>query len=641
MRTCNPLEFARRVAPAAMVAVLALPSTTIAGTLQVRAGENLQAVLNAAQPGDVILLEAGATFTGNFVLPLKTGSAFITIRSSAPDAALPGAGQRIGPEWADALPKVRSGNSASALRTAAGAHHWRLQFLEFQSNKDGYGDIIALGDGSAAQGTLAEVPHDLELDRVYVHGDPLAGQKRGISLNAGAVTIRNSYISDCKAVGQDAQAIAGWNGPGPFLIENNYLEGAGENVLFGGADPSIAGLAPSDVVFRRNHLAKPLAWRDPIIQSVTGLIATPADGGTLSAGRLVYLVVAQRGVGQGTVGRSTAAAIDVDVPANGSVQLRWSPVLNATQYQVFGRGYSWTVTTPTFTDTGAAGTVASAPGSSGTYWLVKNIFELKNARRFTIEHNVFEYNWPNGQVGYAIVFTPRNSNHTCDWCAIDDVAFQYNIVRHTAAAVNIAGHDSPEVSGLASNIRIRHNLFNDVSSANWGGNGWFLLMGDGPRDIKVDHNTIDHDGGSLVYVSGGTSASPAQVLGFQFSNNLARHQNYGINGAWFSFGNAIIAAFFPDGIVDHDLFSGGPASRYPSGNYFNTDFASVFISLSAGDYRLNPAGMAKRAASDGTDLGADMAALLAGVAGVTEGSGSVQQTESPAPRPPANLRVIR
>ena len=49
----------------------------------------------------------------------------------------------------------------------------------------------------------------------------------------------NSWISDCKAVGQDTQALGGYNGPGNYLIENNYLEAATENVLFGGADPPI------------------------------------------------------------------------------------------------------------------------------------------------------------------------------------------------------------------------------------------------------------------------------------------------------------------------------------------------------------------------------------------------------------------
>src|SRR5205085_7156685 len=218
------------------------------------------------------------------------------------------------------------------------------------------------------------------------------------------------------------------------------------------------------------------------------------------------------------------------------VQLQWSPVPDATQYQVFARGFSWTVTSPEFTDNGTGGTTASPPSGDGTRWVVKNVFELKNARRLTIEYNIFESNWPNGQSGYAILFTPRNSGGRCVWCAVQDVAFQYNIVRHTAAAVNILGHDSPAISGQAANIRIRHNRFNDISHVRWGGNGWFLIIGDGPRNIVVDHNTIDHDGGSLVYAYGKTASGPQTILGFQFSNNLARHNNYGINGESFAYG---------------------------------------------------------------------------------------------------------
>ena len=65
--------------------------------------------------------------------------------------------------------------------------------------------------------------------------------KRGISLNSGRTDILNSYISDIKAVNADSQAIAGYNGTGPFRIVNNYLEGAGENVIFGGSDPAVVG----------------------------------------------------------------------------------------------------------------------------------------------------------------------------------------------------------------------------------------------------------------------------------------------------------------------------------------------------------------------------------------------------------------
>jgi hypothetical protein len=96
---------------------------------------------------------------------------------------------------------------------------------------------------------------------VLVRGDPVRGQKRGIALNSASTTIRNSYIADIKAVGQESQAIAGWNGPGPYIIENNFLEAAGVNILFGGADPTIPDLVPSDITIRQNLITKNVAWR--------------------------------------------------------------------------------------------------------------------------------------------------------------------------------------------------------------------------------------------------------------------------------------------------------------------------------------------------------------------------------------------
>jgi len=111
------------------------------------------------------------------------------------------------------------------------------------------------------QNSLAMVPHDLVVDRCYIHGDVTHGQKRGIALNSASTTIANSYIAEIKAVGQDSQAIGGWNGPGPYTIRNNYLEAAGENVLFGGSDPAIPNLIPSDITVQGNTMSKPLAWR--------------------------------------------------------------------------------------------------------------------------------------------------------------------------------------------------------------------------------------------------------------------------------------------------------------------------------------------------------------------------------------------
>ena len=106
----------------AAFAMLAVTATAHAATIAVPAGGDLQAALNAAQPGDVITLAPGATYVGNFVLPNKGAiGSYITIRSAAPDASLPPAGVRISPSDAAQLPKIRSANSVSALRTATAA----------------------------------------------------------------------------------------------------------------------------------------------------------------------------------------------------------------------------------------------------------------------------------------------------------------------------------------------------------------------------------------------------------------------------------------------------------------------------------------------------------------------------------------
>ena len=99
------------------VSVLVRAPSIDAATMTVNAGGDLQAAIDAAQPGDTILLAPGAVFTGNYTLPVKGGTAFITIRSAAPDASLPAAGMRIDPSYAGALPKIRSTQHGPAFRT--------------------------------------------------------------------------------------------------------------------------------------------------------------------------------------------------------------------------------------------------------------------------------------------------------------------------------------------------------------------------------------------------------------------------------------------------------------------------------------------------------------------------------------------
>jgi hypothetical protein len=95
--------------------------------------------------------------------------------------------------------------------------------------------------------------------------------RRGVLLNGASSAVIDSHVSEIHAAGADSQAILGYNGPGPFKIVNNYLEATTENIMFGGADPKVPDLVPSDIELRRNHIFKPLRWRpgDPSFAGVT------------------------------------------------------------------------------------------------------------------------------------------------------------------------------------------------------------------------------------------------------------------------------------------------------------------------------------------------------------------------------------
>jgi len=500
-------QLRRWLATTAVAIAAALPSPASAATINVPRGGDLHAALNTAKPGDTIALAAGETYVGNFTLPRKEdvslpsrdAADFITIRTAGIDVVPEGT--RLSIETAAPLAKLRSPNSQPVIQTAPGAHHWRLMLLELQSTTTGSGndEILALGSATSAQTSLPQVPHDIVIDRMYIHGDSAVGTKRCVALNSAATVVTNSYISDCKRIGQEAQAIAGFNGPGPFTISNNYLEGAGENVMFGGVDPPIPDLVPSDIRIVGNLISKPPSWRNE-------------------------------------------------------------------------------------------------------KWTVKNLLELKNARRVTIERNVIEYNWVQAQSGFAVLFTVRNQDGKCPWCQVEQVVFENNVLQHSAGGISILGFDDNHPSRQTRAITIRNNVVADIDRK-WGGSGYAFMLTGGPRDITIDHNTVVQERAfGVVLVDG------PQVLGFTFTNNIARHNDYGIIGTDHGPGNDTISAFFPGSTIAANVVADAEPTRYPRGNgnrYPSTaELRAQFAAYDAGDYRLLPTSAWKAAGNDGQDLGA-------------------------------------
>ena len=479
---------------------------TVKRSVRVSTTADLQAAIDAATPGTEIVLNANATYRGNFILRNKntTSTYYITIRSSAPLNS----GVRVTPADRTSLARVYAANDLPVFRAEPGAHHYNLVNLEIAA--PGYYTKTLVELGSGLETSTAQSPHHIRLDRLYIKGDANLGGKRGVALNGSYLTVQNSWISNFKSLTQDSQALSGWNGPGNFVISNNFLEAAGENILIGGTDPRIPNLVPTNIKVKFNHFSKQLAWR----------------------------------IGD--------------------------------------------------------------PAYAGKPWLVKNLFELKNARQVTVEGNLFEHNWPHAQNGFAILFTVRNQDGTAPWSRVSDVLFRRNVVRRVAAAVNILGHDDIYRSAGTSDITIEHNLFDEVGGV-WGNGGgasgrvFQLFSGTsdpGPSNVTIDHNTARNTPGHYLLGVGGSTPKP----GFVFTNQIINHAA-GVYGDGMSTAQAL-KSNFPDAVFTANALIGGSSSTYAAypGNYFPTSDTAVAF-RAAGDYELASSSTYNNKGTDGRDLG--------------------------------------
>jgi hypothetical protein len=235
---------------------------------------------------------------------------------------------------------------------------------------------------------------------------------------------------------------------------------------------------------------------------------------------------------------------------------------------------------------------------------VKNLFELKNARRVLVDGNLFEYNWPHMQNGFAILFTPRNQDGRSPWSVVEDVTFVNNLVRHVAAGINILGHDDIQSSQPTRRIAIRNNLFVDVGGG-WGMGRLFQLL-DGTSDVTIEHNTAQQ---TDTLIAGGDRAPHTHFI---FQNNIAFHNAYGVIGSGTGTGRPTLDRYFPGAAIRHNVIIGGAADRYPLDNFFPPTAGQVgFVDVQGSDFRLRPSSSYKRAATDHLDVGADIEQIVA------------------------------
>jgi hypothetical protein len=511
-------------------------------------GLALQSALKAANPGDVLVLAAGAQFLGPFVLPVVPGaSAFspVTLQSSALDS-LPAAGDRVDPSMAGLMPQLlfpsRAGSNRTAfdnnpydrcgcLNFADGASYWQLIGLEVTcqyNNPWSYFGLVLIGNNepdaaggggpltartvggkgpqivyTTGQSSLAQCPKNILVNRCYIHGpaDLVAGYdafgnnlsklKGGIELHADTATVQGCYISGIMGNGFETHGIFCANGPGNYQILNNYIETSCENFFCGGVYPQLGTENPQftveNVTFQFNELKKLPSWS------------------------------------------------------------KWDPSYD------------------------------------GNAWLVKNLFELKAGNNWLIDSNLLENCWggQSDQLGWAFVLTPRgiSNGQGLTTTPVSNITISNNLVLNCCGFVDMLSSDDSGASGPLSNITITGNQAEGMLGTTQGGHGTmcYLLCGrqSATGFIDLENNSfLAADNGNFHQAIAFSQQPGVSFPDFTFVNNLCAH---GANAQFTAYARGNTASYgmdtptatsvIPDSNVTSNIFykTASTDADYPLG----------------------------------------------------------------------------
>jgi hypothetical protein len=532
--------------------------------IRVGAKSDLAAAIGDAKCGDTLLLAAGASFEVKD-LPAKKcdDQHYITVRTDTPDSMLPPEGARISPAWGGvaSLPgrppfAQPAGGPARLLATVVARRpegvsvgdHLRFIGIEWTTSPEAnIGRIV----------TVEHTDHVI-FDRNWVHPAEGVEVAHGIGVIDGShmVAVINSYVNGLNCIARtgkctDATGIGGGNSKGDetvsaLKIYNNFIEAAGENIIFGGAAST---QVPTDIEIRRNHLFRPMLWKE--------------------------------------------------------------------------------------------GEPGYTPTASGNPYIVKNNFELKNGVRVLFEANLSENTWGGfSQTGYSILVTPKNQSNKCPICRVNDVTIRYDRIRNVAGVLQIATALSKTGGSTSDGGRFSiHDIFADkLHDRDFKGGGSFLILVsvEPPvHDIQIDHVTAFVSGPLLSILNRGEKLHNFNLTNSVFSLGDRRDPVASAGGGPESCAGktrgqdaeAVLQACFDPYKFDKNLIIGGRGG-FPKGNItVGSAEAAGIRDLKDGvskDPRLcreKGLGCSKvspgaGSGSDGRDLGADIDAVEAAIAGV-------------------------
>lgn len=531
--------------------------------IRVPAGGNLTSAIEGAKCGDTLLLQAGASFDVAD-LPAKKcdDQHYITVRTDTPDSKLPPEGTRISPAWAGvaSLPgrpqfAQPPGGPAKLMATLI----VRRPSGAMVGDHTRFIGIEWTTDPTMNIGRLVtmEGADHVIIDRNWMHPGEGAEVGKGVGVVQGArsIAVINSYLSGFNCVARAGKC----------------------------TDAAAVGGGNGD---------KP-----------TGIFKIVND----------FLEASGENVLFGGSG-ATVNPTDIEVRRNH-----------------FFKPMIWKQGEPGYT-----------PAPSGDPYIVKNHFEVKNAQRLLFEANLLENSWGGfTQKGFSILLNPRNQANKCPKCQVTDITVRYSRIRNVGAVFSISNVLSKLGGDTADGGRYSiHDVFADnLHDVDFKGGGIFLsLLSIKPplHDVQIDHVTafvrsalisiLNRDAPlqnfsltNSVFSIGGRRA-PLASAGGGPDNCATKTQRAGPE--------AVLKACFATYKFERNLIIGGRSVSWPAGNISVSSPEAAGIrdlkDTIAKDPRLcrekgsscPKVSPGAGAAPGGRDLGADIDAIEAAIAGV-------------------------
>lgn len=642
-----------------------LITTASAATIHVPVGGNLQAAINTAKCGDVITLEAGATYTGNFNLgpkPVCTGTDgdYITITTNDPSGTpvhltnYPRSDTPTTTASAARMPKAVTPNSYPAFWLNGGMKYWRIKGLDITSVK-GARAIRLIGFGEVIPADRSQYPDHIVIEQNWIHppeedGTPLTTANMHRSVDNGIYFEGTNTLIQHNDIGGFVGRYADSNQPmttagilittwaDNVVIQNNYIRAWTYGFFFGGGSKGFATVTATVTNCTTTSCQFSSTNGITIGKAITVLVYKAVDS----------IGIEREWWGQGFVSAINGSTVTVSRPwchsnndPNGNVCRPFTSA-NLRQFPADGALARIEGLQPQ-NITVRRNYISKRPewkellGQSGG----KGYFELKACHNCTVDGNIFDH-------GTGSTITTRNQGGADPWNDLDGLRYTNNWSKRCNAVFTGYLQDGANLTNRSQNVLFENNLCVGPlgEPAGW---EWMLITSNvlsGADNVTIRNNTE-----LIAKYRNYTSYADAPIRGMVNKDNIHRASG----GACFTTGAGESGSPWSDCWPGADVsgnvlvnIDNNPLDEirnawitpYPSGGNVITTLAGVgFIdpTLDAlGNYRLRDDSLFK---GKGADIDKMNAAIF--------GSGPIPQptpmpsvSPTPAPSPVASPTPI-